>query len=644
MPCNNVDPCNNCNVCTPDYTDLGCPDYPKSGCIIYDGDDIPCLSIVKTENLNEILEHLQTVICNLAPTAYEDFDYGCFSGQGINTEQEFVEFISATLCEVLGTQIPGGITSLSTLNTAIQSNLTNINLIKNQNVISCFQTLASLTATENISALLLAIQTIICDLNDRITSLEVSGGLALTANDSTSIDFTTSGTLNHTLTGSVILSPNSNNSLTNPGNGLYVSSPVITPVDTEEINLTVSGTNSHTLQANINLSSVGPINILSVEADGLLAAQVPLLPTDSSTINFTLIDSVTNEFTGSVIIDPNPSNVLTASGSGLFVNGSSLTLANNSVTNAILRDSSPYSVIGRTSGTTGDPADIQANSNEVLRRSGTGNLAFGTLVTENLGNDQVTFAKIQNLAGQRLLGNAAPTLGDMHEIGIGAGLLLDNTTDVLMTLGRTLIGITVFNTSGTWTKPTGCNAIRIECLGGQGGGGGCLGSVGNASCGAGGGGGCYMNNFITTGLGATEVVTIGAGGTAGIPGDFADGRGGTGGNTSFGSHITANGGSGGNGMSAGTSILTATGGVAGLVGTTSGLLIDGAQVNGAPGLRLSGTMVIAGVGGHYMNKSAGGIINEPGDGSYGSGGVSINGGDYSGGAGLPGKVVIYEYS
>lgn len=450
MPCNNVDPCNNCNVCTPDYTDLGCPDYPKSGCIIYDGDDIPCLSIVKTENLNEILEHLQTVICNLAPTAYEDFDYGCFSGQGINTEQEFVEFISATLCEVLGTQIPGGITSLSTLNTAIQSNLTNINLIKNQNVISCFQTLASLTATENISALLLAVQTLICSLNTRVTALEISGGLALTAADSQTIDFTTSGTLNHTLTGSVKRSATANNAITEQADGLHVLSPVITPIDSQEINLTVSGTHSHTLQANINLSALDGESILTIEADGLYAKQRQLNPADSSTINLTLADIYNNIFSADVIIDPNPSNVLVATGAGLFVNGSGFTLSNNSVTNTILRDSSAYSVIGRSSGIVGDPADIIAGSDTVLRRSGSGNLDFGTIVTNNIGADQVTFDKVQNISSSRLLGRTSGGSGDIEQITVGVGLTLASgslTADLTSLITESSYTPTLFNST-----------------------------------------------------------------------------------------------------------------------------------------------------------------------------------------------------
>jgi len=34
-----------CNPCNPDYTDTGCTDFPNSECVIYNGDDIPCLNI-----------------------------------------------------------------------------------------------------------------------------------------------------------------------------------------------------------------------------------------------------------------------------------------------------------------------------------------------------------------------------------------------------------------------------------------------------------------------------------------------------------------------------------------------------------------------------------------------------------------------
>jgi hypothetical protein len=59
-------------------------------------------------------------------------------------------------------------------------------------------------------------------------------------------------------------------------------------------------------------------------------------------------------------------------------------LQDDSVTNAKLRNSAGNSVIGRTSGTAGDPADIVASNNgEYLRRSG-GVLGFGGIADTDL--------------------------------------------------------------------------------------------------------------------------------------------------------------------------------------------------------------------------------------------------------------------
>lgn len=419
MSCPEVNPCNPCN---PDYSDTGCPDYPKTGCVIYDGDDIPCLSITKTENLNDVLEHIKDTLCALTPTAYADFDFGCFSTVGITTEQEFAEFISSILCQILGTQEDGSITSLSSLYSSIQSLITNLNLVKSQTLISCFQTISGLTSPQDISILLTAIQTILCDHEDRIVALEGgSGGTSIVANDSNTIDFTTSGTLDHTITAAVKLSATANNAITSTGTGIHCLSPVITPTDTDEINLSVSGVHSHTLQANLNISALSG-NILSIEADGLFAKPAGIQATDSTTINFTVIND--NTFTGVVTIDPDVNNILVATGNGLFVNGSGFALSNNSVTDAILRDSTSYSVIGRATGSVGDPADIVATSDTVLRRSGTGNLAFGTLVTNNIGAGQITYSRIQNMSSGKLLGRSTGGSGSVEEITVSTGLTL----------------------------------------------------------------------------------------------------------------------------------------------------------------------------------------------------------------------------
>lgn len=91
----------------------------------------------------------------------------------------------------------------------------------------------------------------------------------ITVNDSTTIDFTTSGTANHTLTGAVIISPDANNLLSNPGNGLFSTQTSLSVTDTNSIDLTASGTANHNLQADVKISTTTG-NQLSVDGTGLV--------------------------------------------------------------------------------------------------------------------------------------------------------------------------------------------------------------------------------------------------------------------------------------------------------------------------------------------------------------------------------------
>jgi len=98
-----------------------------------------------------------------------------------------------------------------------------------------------------------------------------------------------------------------------------------------------------------------------------------------------------------------------------------------------------------------------------------------------------------------------------------------------------------FTSSGTWTKAADVNYVLVEIIGGGGGGG--QGASTSAISQGGGGGAGYLQLFRASDLGATETVTVGSGGSG--QSGFADADGGDGGNSSFGSHITANGGKGG---------------------------------------------------------------------------------------------------
>lgn len=161
------------------------------------------------------------------------------------------------------------------------------------------------------------------------------------------------------------------------------------------------------------------------------------------------------------------------------------------------------------------------------------------------------------------------------------------------------IQVVPFTSSGTWTKDAGLKYVVVEVVGGGGGGG----AVSDE--GGGGAGGYSRKLILASELGATEVVTVGAGGAVDSSGTAS----------SFGSHCTGNGGGGtnnhnggGGGSATGGDInFTGNGGEYGVPSGTGGR--GGSSFFGGASAQNSGSpQVNSGSGGRGGVAGASGIV------------------------------------
>lgn len=197
-----------------------------------------------------------------------------------------------------------------------------------------------------------------------------------------------------------------------------------------------------------------------------------------------------------------------------------------------------------------------------------------------------------------------------------------------------------FEASGTWTKPSNLSASsRVLVEEWDGGGGG-----GSGSSAGGGGGGAYRFAwFLASELGATEPVTVGAGGAitaAGGPSSFGAHLGGLGGGGYGGNASNGSGGGGGGltgpGGNGGSATVGGTGGLpdvkAGTDGTTAASAGGTGKFGG--GGAGSGSGAVGGrAGGNAIDGGGGGGNGTSTGGNGGNGGSSIRGGGGGAGAG-----------
>jgi hypothetical protein len=181
----------------------------------------------------------------------------------------------------------------------------------------------------------------------------------------------------------------------------------------------------------------------------------------------------------------------------------------------------------------------------------------------------------------------------------------------------------------TWTKPAGLKYIEVEVQGGGGGGG--TGDSSRTGGSGGAAGGYSFKKILESSLGATETVTIGAGGSANNGGSTS----------SFGTHLSATGGNpgaSGGGTSSGGS---GSGGDINIQGQSgqqcpSGFFSSTGSSNKASG---AGGSSKFGFGGTSVWTNGAGLDGV----GYGSGGSGGGNDGNTGGSGAPGIVIIKEF-
>lgn len=136
-------------------------------------------------------------------------------------------------------------------------------------------------------------------------------------------------------------------------------------------------------------------------------------------------------------------------------NSNTTTIANDAVTFAKMQNSAVagLSVVGRSTNSAGDFAEIAASADgQVLRRGSSSSLAFGTLLSSSFADGTIVAARMSATATQRLFGRNTSGAGNGEEVTL---------SQVLDWAGATN-GFVLYRTGGAWTANTPNNAGLVD--------------------------------------------------------------------------------------------------------------------------------------------------------------------------------------
>lgn len=340
-----------------------------------------------------------------------------------------------------------------------------------------------------------------------------------------------------------------------------------------------------------------------------------------------------------------------------FTSGSA-TITGGTINNTAIGGSTPAAITGTSITATGTVQGATLVGTAAITTAGTISavgIINGSQITSTIatGTTPLIVTSTTPVANLNIGGNAATvsTINGLLTSGTnttlsGSGTSLSpysvNVSSAFVTIHRQ-----VFTSNGTYTPTTGMLYCDIEVWGGGGGGGG-AGASGFAAAGGGGAGGYAKKIVSAATIGASQSVTIGAGGNAGAA--TGNTPGGTGGTTSVASIISASGGVGGSSQEGGANNAVP----GGIGGAGSGGDVNGTGAPGGEGFDVNvGSNIIVGgfgastsLGGGAINPS--GTSSTPGNagiantGGGGSGAISTGTGQI-GGVGGTGLVSITEY-